>query len=216
MEVDLIDFTSSGEDLDAAGILLVDHKIIVEDATQVYTFKYDFEALSFTDCLPPDVCFDCIYEVEFEVVPAEGEFSEFACPLKKDGVETDVYKWTHTVGSITDFNIDCETPLVFSGLHDESFTLQFPRVDEYYIRKTLKVSEAPIEYYWDQYVENAEESCLVSYESFLADAMLDIDYSECYDGNPCELNFLFEYGTFEEWQTVTAVSYTHLRAHETQ
>lgn len=200
--VDLTEFTSSGEDLDAAGILMVDKKIIVEDASQVYTFKYDFEALSFTDCLPPGVCFDCIYEIEFEVVPAEGTFIG-GCPLKKDGVETVTNKWTYTVGSVTDFNIDCETPLVFSDLHDETFTLEFPRVDEYYVRKTLKVSEAPIEYYWEQYVANASESCLIPYSSFLADAMLDIDYSECYEGSPCQLNFLYEHGTYTEWTAVT-------------
>lgn len=212
IEVDLTEFTSADAGLIDAGILMVDKKIIVEDADQVYTFKYDFEALSFTDCLPIDVCFDCIYEIEFEVVPSEGEFT-VDCPLK-DGTLAIPSSWSYTVGSITDFNIDCETPLVFSDLHDETFTLQFPRVDEYYIRKTLKVSEAPIEYYWDQYVENASVECLIPYSAFLADAMLDIDYSDCYEGSPCELNFLYEYGTFEEWQLETggtAAAYDVLR-----
>ncbi|MCJ8290813.1 MAG: hypothetical protein HRT58_14265 [Crocinitomicaceae bacterium] len=201
IEVDLTEFTSSGADLDAAGILMVDKKIVVTDPNQIYTFKYDFEALSFTDCLPPDICFDCIYEIEFEVVPAEGVFTT-DCPLTDGDVEIP-NSWTHTVGSITDFNVDCAVPLKFSDLYDETFTLQFPRVDEYYVRKTLRVSEAPIEYYWDKYIEYADPSCLVPFSSFLADAMLDIDYSDCYGGSPCALNFLYEHGTFEEWQIIT-------------
>ena len=201
IEVDLTEFTSSGADLDAAGILMVDKKIIVEDASEIYTFNYDFEALSFTDCLPPDICFDCIYEIEFEVVPAEGDFTT-GCPLT-DGTSEIPSTWSYMVGSVTEFNIDCETPLVFSDLHDETFTLQFPRVDEYYVRKTLKVSEAPIEYYWDQYIENADAACLTPFSAFLADAMLDIDYSDCYGGSPCVLNFLYEHGTFDEWEIIT-------------
>ncbi|NVK63402.1 MAG: hypothetical protein HWE22_02395 [Flavobacteriales bacterium] len=201
IEVDLTEFTSEDAGLMEAGVLMVDKKIIVEDASEIYTFKYDFEALSFKECLPPEICFDCIYEIEFEVVPSEGDFTT-GCPLT-DGTSEIPSSWSYTVGSITDFNIDCETPLVFSDLHDATFTIQFPREDEYYIRKTLKVSEAPIEYYWEQYVENADETCLVPYSAFLADAMLNIDYSDCYDGTPCELNFLYEFGTLEEWQLET-------------
>ena len=65
--------------------------------------------------------------------------------------------------------------------------------------KTLKVAHAPIEYYWEEYVANAEESCLIPYSTFLSDAMMNIDFGDCYDGSPCELSFLYESGSLEEY-----------------
>lgn len=196
--VELVGLTTSSSELEEQGILQVEKKIPVTDPEVVYTFNYDFQSLSYTECLPPDVCFDCVYEIEFEVVPAEGVFTS-ECPLKKDGEVLTSYSWTHTIGNITSFDITCDDPILFSAEYPAAFTLQFPRFGEYTVRKTLKVSQAPIEYYWEEFVANADESCITPYSSFLLEAMMNIDFSDCYDGSPCELGFLFTYGTVEEY-----------------
>ncbi|MBL4710400.1 MAG: hypothetical protein JKY48_18375, partial [Flavobacteriales bacterium] len=201
--VDLLGLTSESTDLLEQGILQVEKKIAVTDPSVIYTFNYDFSSLSFTNCLPPDICFDCIYEVEFEVTSAEAELSG-ACGLT-DGENPIPSTWSHTLGSVEFFDITCDDPLIFSEAHPTSstFTLKFPAFGAYYIKKTLKVSQAPIEFYWEQYVENADESCIIPYENFLANAMMDIDFGDCYDGSPCELNFLYTFGTWEQYALET-------------
>lgn len=204
VSVDLVGLTSESSDLLDQGILQVEKKIAVTDPNVVYTFNYDFTALSFTDCLPPDICFDCIYEIEFEVTSTEAELSG-ACGLT-DGTDNPIAtSWTHTLGSVESFDISCDDPLKFSEEHPtaSSFTLKFPAFGAYYVRKTLRVAQEPIEYYWEQYIENADESCLIPYENFLANAMSEIDFGDCYDGSPCELNFLYEHGTLEEYIAAT-------------
>jgi len=201
INADLVGLTSEDSELLDQGILQVEKKIAVTDPSQIYTFNYDFTSLQYTECLPPGVCFDCLYEVEFTVTPAEGEFTAL-CPLT-DGTDVIESSWTHVVGNILEFDITCGDPITFSAEHPGTFTLQFPRFGEYYVKKTLKVSQEPIEYYWDAMVENADEECLIPYSEFLADAMMDIDFGDCYDGSPCEMNFYYEYGTWEEYSLET-------------
>ncbi|MGD1843998.1 MAG: RHS repeat-associated core domain-containing protein [Salibacteraceae bacterium] len=201
IEVDLVGLTSDDASLTDQGILQVEKKISVTDPNQIYTFNYDFTGKQFTECLPPGICFDCIYEIEFRVTPAEGEFNPL-CPLT-DGTDTIASTWTHTVGSIVDFDMTCSTPFKYSDEHPDTFTLKFPRFGEYYVKKTLKVAQAPIEYYWDAFVEHADENCLIPYSEFLSNAMMDIDFGDCYNGSPCELNFYYTFGTWEEYSLET-------------
>ena len=127
IDVDLIGLTSESKELLDQGILQVQKKIAVADPNQVYTFNYDFKSLSFSDCLPPDICFDCIYEIEFKVTPAEGEFTDL-CPLKNGADEVTGDIWTHTVGDITAFDIDCDDPIQFSSVNDPTFTLKISTI----------------------------------------------------------------------------------------
>lgn len=199
--VNLVDLTSESTDLLDQGILKVEKKIAVTDPNQVYNFSYDFKSLAFSECLPVGLCFDCLYEIEFTVSPVEGEFTGL-CPLT-DGVNPIASSWTHTVGNLVSFDIDCDDPITFSEVNPGTFALKFPRFGEYYVTKTLKVSQAPVEYYWEQFVENADPTCLIPYSSFLADAMMDVDFGDCYDGSPCELNFFYAYGSWDEYSLET-------------
>gem|GEM_PF-2198644 len=201
IHTNLVDFTSDSPELLDQGILLVEQKIAVTDPAQVYTFNYDFAAEQFTDCLPPGFCFDCIYEIEFKVTPTEGAFTD-ACQLS-DGTDMIESVWIDTVGQLLPLDSVCGDTVRFSDDHPSTFTLKFPRFGEYYVTKTLRVMHEPIEYYWDQYVELADTNCLIPYSNFLADALMEIDFSDCYEGSPCEMSFYYEYGTWEEYSLET-------------
>lgn len=197
-------FSDYNDPNEMEGILLVEYPLFVENAGSPYEFNYDFTAAAFVDeCIPSnlDICFDCVYEIEIRIIPDEFNPAIPDC-LISDGInpvadsETGEVTMTYTVGSITSFDADCEeNPLTFSGVNpgDETFTLYFPKIGTYYVYKELKVSQAPIDYYWDIYVSNSE--CLLTETDFLDDALSNIDPSDCEDMTPCEFNFLLEYGT---------------------
>lgn len=186
------------------GILSVQELIAVTDPNTVYTFDYDFEQQSYTNCLPPDICFDCVYEITYTITPEEGEFNSGCGPVDENNVPYAApYSWTETVGTIdeVDFNTSCEPAIVFSSVNPGTFSIKFPKFGSYYLSKTLQVSSAPIDYYWEQYVENS--TCLTPYSVFLETEMNEIDYSLCENLTACHQNFLDVYGTWDVYSINT-------------
>ena len=147
---------------DLEGLLEVQHSIYVSDPEVIYTYNYDFEAAAYTDCglEAANICLDCVYEVEIKIIPKKYNPN---CRIEDDDnnyIDVDdnnvqnpageVIK-TFTVGSITNFDLDCEDPVMtFSGENpgQETFKVKYPKRGNYTIIKTLKVSHAPINYYW--------------------------------------------------------------------
>ena len=196
------DFMSYNTVDELEGILSVNHPIFVEDKTVIYAFDYDFTAANFTDCLPPDLCFDCIYDVKISIVPDEVNSN---CRIQDgagnniDDPVTGEVHMTYTVGSLEAFDpSNCVTPLTFSGVNGTdaaNFNVKFPAIGSYQIIKTLTVSQTPIDYYWSLYQDNS--TCLLTEEFFLEEALSHIDPSDCEDLSPCEFNFLLEHGTLD-------------------
>lgn len=186
------------------GILTVQELIAVTDPNTLYTFDYDFEQATFTDCLPPDICFDCVYEVTYTITPEEGSFSGTCGPVDENNVPyASPYSWTETVGTIdpVDFNTTCDPAILFSDVNQGTFSIKFPKFGSYYVTKTLQVSSAPMDYYWEQYVENSP--CITPYSEFLQTEMDEIDYSLCEELTVCYQNFLDEYGLWTVYAAET-------------
>ncbi len=201
---DLMPYTSDSPNLLEAGILQVQKKVVVIDPAVEYQFNYDFTAEVFNDCLPLDVCFDCVYEVEFSITPIDGQFTVNCAPEDENGVEYPApYSWTRYVGAVTQFDTDCEQPLVFSNENpgDESFVIKFPKFGEYYVTKTLKVAQEPMEYYWQQYVENSD--CITPFSDYLNIELQNIDFSTCDEYTPCLQTFIETYGTWDIYSQAT-------------
>ncbi len=190
-------FNDNNPNLEEEGVLSVQTLIAVTDPNTLYTFNYDFEQQVYTNCLPANMCFDCVYEITYSITPEEGEFSASCGPVNENEVAYDApYSWTHTVGMIdeTNYNTTCDPAITFSSVNPGSFGIQFPRFGSYYVTKTLKVSQAPVDYYWEQYVENS--TCLTPYSEFLQNELSTIDYSLCESLTACEQNFLDHFGTW--------------------
>ncbi|MBL4707002.1 MAG: hypothetical protein JKY48_00990 [Flavobacteriales bacterium] len=176
------------------------------DPNTLYAFSYDFEQQSYTDCLPPDICFDCVYEITYTITPEEGAFSATCSPVDEYGVSyTSPYSWTETVGTINeaDFNTTCEPLISFSDANPEAdtFKIKFPKFGSYYVTKTLQVATAPMDYYWEQYIESS--TCLTPYSEFLETEMNAIDYGLCEELTACYQNFLDQYGTWTVYSATT-------------
>jgi len=188
------------------GIIEVSTPLLVTESGAPHVFNYDFTGVSFQSCLPPEICFDCAYTLEISIIPDDlcdlsnapsGHITYYGTNGVADDENGEVHL-SYEVGTIDEnsFNIDCDS-YVFSNLHSgaETFTLAFPKIGNYQVVKRLVVSEAPIDYYWNEYIENT--TCLLTYESFLETALANINPEACTTYQPCEYNFLLEHGTFE-------------------
>lgn len=192
-------FNDTSQHLLDDGILFVQELISVTNPNTEYAFSYDFTQETFTNCLPPDMCFDCIYEVEFKITAEEGDLS--ACPAVDENGTPYQPSWSFTVGSPVNFDTQCDQPLVFSSQQSNPFIIKFPRFGNYYVTKTLKVLRDPIDYYWTEYIENS--TCQTSFSDFLSAEMSSIDYSLCEENSICYQNFLDEYGTWAVYSAAT-------------
>ncbi|MEX1002678.1 MAG: hypothetical protein WDZ35_11230 [Crocinitomicaceae bacterium] len=188
------------------GIVQVETQITVLDPSVVYTFNYDVTGTAFTECLPSGMCFDCVYELDIMVIPhdaASGEITDgdAVSPIVISDANG-VFHKTYTLGKIEvdSFNVDCaDSALVFSEEFpsDSTWNMQFCSSGTYQIIKTLKVANDPIDYYWEAYKDSS--TCLTPYSDFLATALSQIDLTACDEYEPCEFNFLIEYGTDSVW-----------------
>ncbi|MBI3134275.1 MAG: hypothetical protein HYZ14_06315 [Bacteroidetes bacterium] len=213
------DFTLYNQNFEN-GVLQVETPIVVTDPSVVYTFNYDFTGATFNECLPANICYDCVYELDITIIPAEltaCDITDGASPSPTTISDADgVVHMSFDVGSITTFDTDCDTPLQFSTAfpNDDQFTVQFGAAGEYYIIKTLRVSDAPVEYYWEQYI--AQDTCLLTYDDFLQNSLAQVDWTQCDEYDPCEFTFLLEYGTVSVWltnnPTQDSTSYNALKA----
>ena len=211
---------------DINGVLEVNTPIVVEKENQSYIFNYDFTGVNFSSCLPINICFDCAYTIKIRISADASEY-QHSCPIldASGSIISDVngvVEFEYEVGTLdaADFNIDCDT-YTFSGGNpgSETFTVVFPKMGKYTIIKELVVSEAPIDYYWEQYIAN--DTCLLTYNDFLETTLAGVDFSSCDEYEPCEFNFLLEHGTLEIYllsndpdglnTAAITVEYNHLR-----
>jgi RHS repeat-associated protein len=153
--------------------LTVNRTIFVSTPNTPYTFEYEMTAESYTDNCLPNICFDCIYELEIsirnqcngeEMIDMDGTGPNAPAPVSV------------IVGSLS-FDNTCDNPAITYSLPTSPLTITFPQVGTYYITKTLKVSDAPISYYLQEYLDN--NTCIMSLEDFQQDALADIDFSGC-------------------------------------
>jgi len=139
--------------------LTINREIMVT-AVGDYYFDYDFTTEQYNDCLPNDVCFDCIYEVSISIKDACGDevqaFDASGVPFNLPSVEV--------VGNVSPFDATCAA--ITYSLNPDPVRVNFAEVGVYTLHKELKISDQPLAYYIDQYIENS--TCITPFDVILS------------------------------------------------
>lgn len=141
--------------------------IYIENANSVQSFVYEFMPEDIQDNCAPNLCFDCIYELEFRIT---------------DDCNTDVIPPVTTiVGNVSVANAildDCDQPSVKYELSPGTpLQVTFPKTGNYRVSKTLKVSDKNLDLYIQRYM--TANTCIPSYRTILQAQINDIDMSNC-------------------------------------
>ncbi len=122
-----------------------------------YTFEYGFTPSQYQSaCLPSGICFDCVYDLEIEIL---------------DECSNVVYEHTALIPG-GEFDLLCNG----GGFDDLSITLPLTQ-QTYRIKKKLTVNQASIDEYWCLYLEN--NTCLEPLSSFFNTAYVNEPFENC-------------------------------------
>jgi RHS repeat-associated protein len=128
-----------------------------------HSFSYTVATPSYKTCLPVGWCFDCVYDLTVSVKDECGN------ELVPDSVSH------KTVGTMNNHTCDSIT---FS-INPSPLNLSLS-VGSYVVCKKLRVNQATLDYYTEQFLENSP--CILPLDSFIAEEMDKIDTMECYGG----------------------------------
>ena len=153
-------------------------------AGETQSIDYAVTVPVYTDAnCAPNLCMDCIYELEISVKDQCGEEI-----LDGDGSTPGNQAVSQVLGryapnSNPPFSVSCPSPntsLNFTfGTPSTPFTFNVPKNGTYYLTKTLKLSTLPLQYYAQQFISSNTNTCVTPLSSFQNDALQDIDISNC-------------------------------------
>jgi RHS repeat-associated protein len=172
-EANHVDFTTT-----------ISYDQIVAEANTVIEISYDLQGAVFdtsctedeVDCQscinPKNLCFTCLYEMEIKVEDPCGNL----VPLQSLGSpqylgSPQVFITSNPVPQNCQVGFDIDPTLT------ASFNAAI--IGEYHISKILKVSDTPIQDYWDQFVETA--CCIKPVCEFVDDALGNLNFETCLD-----------------------------------
>jgi RHS repeat-associated protein len=149
----------------------------------LYEFSYSISPETFKDtCLPANICFDCIYDLEISIINDCGE----------EVLPGGVFKTT--IGHLPLDTLCQDTNYVYTAPSD-TLSLQL-LAGKYTIKKKLSVNQASIEYYTEKYINNS--TCIKSFNDFLNERLDSIDFSGCYT-TYCDRKCVAELGTRQQY-----------------
>jgi len=158
----------SNDRIDFSTQLLVAYK-------SLYEFKYLLSVDTVHDaCLRPGICFNCIYDLELSVKDECGlDLIPSASPYKK---MTGKFA---TSGPNVVFTTTCSSgPSLFKDSVMFNLVLN-PGV--YTIAKSLKINQDAKDFYINAYLDSVNNSCFKTLSDFQAEALAQIDTSDCYN-----------------------------------
>ncbi|MBK8642647.1 MAG: hypothetical protein IPN15_10690 [Saprospiraceae bacterium] len=183
MTIDLLAYNrvdSSNYSLDATFTLAVDSK-------GDHTFYYGVTAEQFRvdNCMPANVCYDCVYDLELLVVSNE-------CPdtfyhlIKTIGsfIDTSIALDINNQDSLVfDINTTCNAPLHFNTnllpINNEFVIRDLP-VGTYSIIKKLKVNQSAALAYLDHYINDPNNICTNILEDILQEQLDNVNEDDCH------------------------------------
>jgi RHS repeat-associated protein len=178
---------NSIQDEDADNYTLEFTKTFVVGVDGFYDFEYTITPEEFLDaaCLPANICYDCEYELEIELV-------DINCGTVVINYSDDVWGLP-----LDDACNNPTNPFTVDQISDATFHAELT-AGTYALRKTLKVSQNSIDYYLQNYLE--ENTCLLTYNDFYNQILLGVDLSGC-DADYCDLTCVGSIGTYSEYET---------------
>lgn len=164
--------TDTDEDaniLSAYGDELVFSGQIMVTQNGEHDFFYDLKGGIFDpDCLPANICYDCVYDLQIDVRNECGEpVSGF--PIQK------------TVGTL-EIDTICGNDSAIFELSPNP-TTAYLYLGNYTVYKSLKINNNARNAYWDDYMNRS--GCIKSYASFVDSAMSTVDSTLC-DADSCD------------------------------
>lgn len=172
-----IDLLERNREVPEEGLLISRSQFLVTSAGR-HDFEYEIQDQNMMDpCVFPN-CYDCVYDLEISLVDDCGE------ELLPGGVPVSI---TVSGSELTLVCSNTEGHITLPDLNSQSGTYYpdfFADLDvgKYTITKTLKVNEAAIDFYTDDYLNN--NHCIKTLDDFLTEEMANIDISDCNIG--CE------------------------------
>lgn len=140
-----------------------------------YIISYDVNNDPFEeDCLP-DICFNCVYELEVKITDGCGE-------VIKDNTNNDVH-FSGFTGSFVQgengvtFTTNCENNSYINNTHTYTANLV---AGNYTISKTLILHQPAIDYYAEIYKDAENNTCGQTLQDFIDAEMAQVDTSSCY------------------------------------
>ncbi|MBI2269788.1 MAG: RHS repeat-associated core domain-containing protein [Bacteroidetes bacterium] len=136
------------------------------DVSGSVSFSYTMTAASFNTgsraCLPADVCYDCVYDLEISVKSQCGV--DMFTPVAQ------------TVGHINPFDATCDGSAAAFQLTPNPITVTLP-AGTYTVYKKLKVNEAAYQFYESNYI--TQSTCVNTEQSFINTALAQVDLTGC-------------------------------------
>ena len=145
-----------------------------------YTFSYHVDAkVPEFDCLPIDVCYDCIYDVKISIDDNCGNLYNNGEKLIIN-VNNVSPNELSTLCSDQDLGIDLSEVVPIELTDDQSTQLvtDLP-VGEYKITKELRVSRSAAEAYLEDFLTH--ESCVPNYDTIFENILVNMDTTGCLD-----------------------------------
>ncbi|MEO1626647.1 MAG: hypothetical protein AAFV25_15940, partial [Bacteroidota bacterium] len=151
--------------------LVTTHKLIVI-APGDHVFQYTIGEQEFRkDCLPANVCYDCLYDLEIRI--SDNDCNEFNGGMPYTASKQN-YQFSQGLDTLCGGSLS-------GGAIDHNFTLNLP-IGEYTITKVLSVSEASLDYYTEHFL--TQSTCLPNLEDIIQNFVDQIDPFGC--GMTCE------------------------------
>ncbi len=140
-----------------------------------YIISYDVNNDPFEEECLPDICFNCVYELEVKITDGCGE-------VIKDNTNNDVY-FSGFTGSFIQgengvtFTTNCENNSYINNTHTYTANLV---AGNYTISKTLILHQPAIDYYAEIYKDAENNTCGQTLQDFIDAEMAQVDTSSCY------------------------------------
>ncbi|MBI2968475.1 MAG: hypothetical protein HYY40_11785, partial [Bacteroidetes bacterium] len=161
---------------------LVSTHVFLASSAGDYTFDFSVSATDFDPECTPSACYDCVYDLTISVrdeCEVELEKTPYSCSPTCDPIRKTVGRVLLT-GNL-DLDNSCDDP-TFSL--NENFTVNFPKVGNYTITKTLTVNEEALLFYLNDYLN--DENCVTPHSTFIATSLANTDFTGCIPADNCE------------------------------
>jgi hypothetical protein len=159
--------------------------ITIPQDAESHTFSYSIDIPTFTDAEVSGLCFDCVYELEISLKDeclAEQFDGDPATPGNQPIVRV--------LGKLSaNYDVNCDGPLTYSFVTDQDLSSQNITVQlntgSYFLSKTLRISQAAMEYYAEEYIKNNAQ--LKTKQEFIDEYLAEVDYDDCdFDCETCD------------------------------
>jgi RHS repeat-associated protein len=158
---------SSNNTIENNNTLLFSKKFTVEKAG-THSFMYDVIAETFKPaCLPANVCYNCVYDLEISVKDLCGQEMIPGGPI--------IQYIGKLVGNVPTIDTVCSTPIHFQKI-PPALDVYLP-IGEYIVSKSLRVNDSTADYYVNNYLN--QSGCVLSQQHFIDSAKANIDFSGC-------------------------------------